>query len=605
MILQALYQLAQEEGLAEDLDFQMVPVGYVIALGNGTSTLIPRMDPPPDRKGKSKAAPMRIPRQEGRTSGDKAYFLVDKADYVFGWGPSEKQTTAKLQNRSQLFRERVELALNAQRPGSLEAKALQVVLDFLDLPEDQRIAPLLAHLGPTPTDASRKELASALFAFQYTPAGPDPVHLLPGIQVFWRAQRERTADSTNTICLVTGHPCEPMDVHPPVKGVPGGNTSGAALVSFNSAAFESYGLTNNANAPVSREASETCAAALNRLLASSPIHPDGHRLPKRNLRLSDDTAALFWNAKDGADLDWLLELSGDNPDSVRLMLESPKAGRPAPLKDGSRFYTLLISGAQGRSIVRNFLDSSTQTAAIAVAHFLDDVQIEKPFGKGIGAYPLWVLLRSLAILGKTENLPPSLASEVYLAAIQDRPLPPFVLSAAVRRNRAEAIRMGDQDAKKRAEAIQAFAARCALIRASLIRQSNPQRKEIPVSLDPTRPEGAYHLGRLLAALDKCQQDALGSVNATLVDRYYGAASSTPSAIFPTLLRNNRHHLAKLRKEKAGWAITHERLIQEVMDGLNTFPRTLNLEHQGLFALGFHHQRQAFFTKKDTPTASNA
>ena len=125
-----------------------------------------------------------------------------------------------------------------------------------------------------------------------------------------------------------------------------------------------------------------------------------------------------------------------------------------------------------------------------------------------------------------------------------------------------------------------------------------------MSLDPTRPEGAYHLGRLLAVLDKCQQDALGSVNATLVDRYYGAASSTPAAIFPTLLRNNRHHLAKLRKEKAGWAITQERLIQEVMDGLNAFPRTLNLESQGLFALGFHHQRQAFFTKKDAPTSSH-
>lgn len=592
MILQALYQLAQEEGLAEDLDFQMVPVGYVIALGNGTSTLIPRMDTPLDGKGKPRAAPMRIPRQEGRTSGDKAYFLVDKADYVAGWDPSEKQKAAKLQNRSQLFRVRVQLALAAQRPQSPEAKALQAVSDFMDLPEDQRIAPFLAHLGPNPTDADRKALASALFAFQHAPAGPDPVHLLPGVQAFWRTQRERTVENANTICLVTGHLCEPVDVHPPVKGVPGGNTSGAALVSFNSAAFESYGLSNNANAPVSREASETCAAALNRLLAASPIHPDGHRLPRRNLRLSDDTAALFWNAKDGADLDWLLELSGDNPDSVRLLLESPKAGRPAPIKDGSRFFTLLISGAQGRSIVRNFLDSSTQTAARAVEQFLDDVQIEKPSGKGTGAYPLWVLLRSLAALGKTENLPPNLASEVYLAAIRDRPLPPFVLSAAVRRNRAEG------------PGGESFAARCALIRASLIRLSHPQRKEIPVSLDTTRPEGAYHLGRLLAVLDKCQQDALGSVNATLVDRYYGAASSTPAAIFPTLLRNNRHHLAKLRKEKAGWAIIQERLIQEVMDGLDTFPRTLNLEHQGLFALGFHHQRQAFFTKKDAPASSN-
>ena len=399
-----------------------------------------------------------------------------------------------------------------------------------------------------------------------------------------------------------------MDIHPPVKGVPGGNTSGAALVSFNSAAFESYGLTNNANAPVSREASETCAAALNRLLAASPIHPDGHRLPKRNLRLSDDTAALFWNAKDGADLDWLLELSGDNPDSVRLMLESPKAGRPAPIKDGSRFFTLLISGAQGRSIVRNFLDSSTQTAAKAVEQFLDDVQIEKPFGKGTGAYPLWVLLRSLAALGKTENLPPNLASEVYLAAIQNRSLPPFVLSAALRRNRAEAIRMGDQDAKKRAEAIQAFAARCALIRASLIRQSHPLRKEISVSLDTNCYEIGYLLGRLLAVLDKTQSLAIPGANATIVDRYYGTASTAPATVFPTLLQKGQQHFGKLRGDKEkSWAFRLvDKALGEVTERMEAkpFPKVLDLPSQGLFALGFHHQRQAFFIKKDASTSSH-
>jgi CRISPR-associated protein Csd1 len=467
------------------------------------------------------------------------------------------------------------------------------VLAFLDLPEDQRVAPLLAQLGPNPSDAVRKDLGSALFAFAFTPAGPDPVHLLGGIQAFWRAQRESGPVAHPVICLVTGQPCNPMEVHPPVKGVPGGNTSGAALVSFNSPAFESYGLSNNANAPISRGASETCAAALNRLLAPSPIHPDGHRLPKRNLRISEDTVALFWNAAGGAELDWLLELNGDDPESIRIVLESPKAGRPAPLMDPSRFHTLLLSGAQGRSIVRNFLDSSTQKVATAIQRFLDDVRIEKPYGKVTGAYPLWALLRSIAALGKTENLPPNLASEIYLAAVQERPLPLFVLSAAVRRNRAEGPK-GD-----------AFAARCSLIRACLIRNNYPFVKEIPVSLDPSRPEGAYHLGRLLAVLDRCQQDALGGVNATLVDRYYGGASGTPAAVFPTLLRNSRHHLAKLRKEKPGLAINHERLVQEVMDGLISFPRTLNLENQGLFALGFHHQRQAFYTKKDPSSAATA
>jgi len=601
MILQALYQLAQDEGLAEDLDFQMVPVAYAIALGNGVATLIPRLDPPTNGKGRPRPAPMKVPsRRAGGTSGnDPHHLLVEKAEYVFGWDPLEKRHPSKLVARIANFRKEVEGALASLASGSPDSRALEMVLSFLDSPLESRIAPLVASMGANPSEAIRKELASALFAFQIAAFGPDPVHLLPGVQTYWRRQREASPTASGTICLVSGQAGERTKVHPPVKGVPGGNTSGAALVSFNSDAFESFGLSRNENAPISREASETCATALNRLLSIDPVHPQGHHLPRRNLRLSDDTIALFWNAAGGAELDWLLELDGDQPEQVRSLLESPHAGRCAPLQDDSAFYTLLLSGAQGRSIVRNFLATSTRSVAQAITKYLADVEIEKPFGKGRGVYPLKALLRSLAALGKLENLPPGLATELYLAALQDRPMPVFVLSAAIRRNRAEAGRMGDP------LGLHAFAARCALIRACLIRKNYPQRKEIHVSLDSTRPEGPYHLGRLLAVLDKCQQDALGSVNATLVDRYYGASSSTPAAIFPTLLRGNRHHLSKLRKEKVGLAITHERLIQEITERLDAFPRTLTLEAQGLFALGFHHQRQSFFTKKDISESSNA
>jgi len=119
-----------------------------------------------------------------------------------------------------------------------------------------------------------------------------------------------------------------------------------------------------------------------------------------------------------------------------------------------------------------------------------------------------------------------------------------------------------------------------------------------VSLDPSRPEPAYRLGRLLAVVDKLQADALGNINATIVDRFYGSASSTPAAVMPTLVRRSQHHLGKLRRDKPGWAVNHEKLLQEVMGGLERFPLTLTLEEQGLFALGFYHQRQAFYVKKE-------
>lgn len=593
MILQALYQLAQDEGLAKDLDFQRkeIPCRLVLQKDVRASSIHSLLEVNPQTK-KLESPSFLIPFQEKRSgSSAPAYFLVDKMSFMFGVDPSDEDP-ARAQRELSRFRSHVQEACTAAPPGTIEQEALGVFLEFLDLPQEFRTSLLNRFLSPLPK-AERSKAVQGQLVVAYAPGGPDPIHLYPWIQTHWRTMRGVPVTLQEATCLVTGSQCTPIDKHPAIKLVPGGNPGDASLVSFNKAAFESYGLHGNKNAPVSRLASETCATALNRLLAPSPIHPNGHRLPRRNLRLSDDTAALFWNAGNGADLDWLFELNGDDPDSVRLSLESPKSGRPAPIKDPSRFHTLLLSGAQGRSIVRNFLDSSTRDAATSVQRFLDDVRIEKPYGKGTGAYPLWLLLRSLAVQGKTENLPPNLASEVYLAAIQNRRIPPFVLSAAVRRNHAEG------------PTGEAFAARCSLIRASLIRNDHPSRKEIPVSLDPSRPEGAYHLGRLFAALDKCQQDALGSVNATLTDRYYGAASSTPASVFPTLLRNNRHHLAKIRKEKAGWAITQERMIQEIVDGLDTFPRSLNLELQGLFALGFHHQRQFFFIKKGTPADSNA
>ena len=120
-------------------------------------------------------------------------------------------------------------------------------------------------------------------------------------------------------------------------------------------------------------------------------------------------------------------------------------------------------------------------------------------------------------------------------------------------------------------------------------------------LDPTNANPAYRLGRLFATLEKIQEEASPGLNATIRDRYYGAASSTPVAVFTTLLRLKNHHLGKLHK---GRAVQMERTIGEIMNGLNDFPRILALPDQGRFALGYYHQRQAFFTKSDNSTTDN-
>lgn len=117
-------------------------------------------------------------------------------------------------------------------------------------------------------------------------------------------------------------------------------------------------------------------------------------------------------------------------------------------------------------------------------------------------------------------------------------------------------------------------------------------------LDPTNPNAAYRLGRLFAVLEKIQEEASPSLNATIRDRYFGAASSTPVSVFTTLLRLKNHHLGKLNK---GRAVQMEKLIGEIMEELADFPRQLGLPDQGRFALGYYHQRQAFFTKSESTT----
>jgi CRISPR-associated protein Csd1 len=590
MILRALYDLAQQEGLAEDLDYEPAQLRYVLVLGpSGTSATIQDRGILVPAEGKKKPElrkpTVSIPRRTGRTSGDCAEFLVDKSDYILGWDPSGKAVPEKALKRQGLYRDLIAQALTAQAPGSPEAHALQALLDFTGQDLEFRIQPLQEALANCSSEKDKKELESSFFSIEYAPAGPTPIHLLPGVRDFWKTSRVED-QVAGTQCLVTGLPCVPVDKHPQLKNVPGGNTSGASLLSFNSPAFHSYALESNANAPIGRDASEAIGNALNRLLSRNPAKPDGTPLARRHVRLSSDTVALYWADK-GSDVDWFEQVTED-PEAVAELLQAPHTGRKPALEDAGSFHTLILSGAQGRSVVRAYGCRTTEAVKLEVRRYLSQVRIQRPFKKGEGAYPLRTYLKSLAALGDEKNLPPQLVGALYMAILEGTPFPRIVMEAALRRTRAE----GPEG--------EPFGARCGLIRAYFHRLSQ-HPKEISVTLDTNNHESGYLMGRLLALLDKLQQDALGSVNATLVDRYYGSASTTPGAVLPTLLRRSQHHMSKLRRERPGQAVNQDKLIQSICGSIDRFPKTLSLEQQGLFALGFHHQRQDFFTKKDAPT----
>jgi len=599
MIFQALYELAQAEGLLENTSYESIGVSYLISLGAGgkylglRSTLFQPTDKHGKPRGSTRPVERKVPKRSGRKANAQEEFLVDKAEYVFGSDPSGKRAPEKLAIRHQLFKDAVAQALEAlpDNPG------LAAVRGFLDLEPPDEIKALL--VPEAKADESR--LSGALFAFLYEPdGGVQCVHDDPGVKAYWRARLDASEGAPLGQCLVTGKKDVPLvRLHGTPKGIPpvAKTKGGVPITSVNTASFRSYGLENIGCAPISREASLGIEIALTRLLHPAYAGPDGQKLEPRCVHISPDTAMLFWSRDPEAGLGFLLELEA-NPAEVEKLLSTPFRGR-APVVDPSLFYALFISGTQGRAVVRSFVSATVKEVAARVNSYLEEVRITKPWGEPDGAFPLRRVRHALVPEGKLEKLPPALGTALYLAILNGTPYPRAVLEAAVRRNRVDPLPLSSLTHKVD-ESI--LAARCSIIKACLIRNF---QEEITVALNPNRQDSYYRLGRLLALLDKVQQEALGNVNATIVDRYYGSASSTPAAIFPTLLRRAQHHLAKMRKEKAGLAINRERLLQEILGAIDDYPQTMNLEQQGLFSLGFYHQRQAFYTPATSETDAHA
>jgi len=594
MILKALYELAERESLMSDPDFQWKPVAWLVRVGKSGNLLGPpqgtHYTPPAQgrRKAKRTAKDFRVPYQPGR-SGKKApaYFLVDNAKYVFGTPTNDKSfTKAEGREKAAAFRRQVRECWEATKDEGAQAVLLLLEnvasgTETLALPEDCR--------------------SNEQFAFVYELDGDLLVHERPAIQEYWRKQRAETKHQTKDPfqCLVSGKLVSEPALFPQLKKVPGkGTSSGVALVSFNKKAFWSYGFDGNENAPVSRFAAESCAAALNRLL--DPAFPDpnrpGERLPPRSYRISSDTVVCFWAVSDAAQefCDQFAPILEANPDDVKETYRSIWTGHVPTDLDASAFYALTLSGTQGRAIVRDWFESTVKDVVAHIADYFNDLRIVRntPKGKGRDLPPqlsLTTLLRSLAPQGKVDQIPPHVAAQMVRAALSGSRYPMTVLHRALERMRAEIGNTDWQDLMQRD-------ARAALIKAVLIRNFN---LEVKAEMDTNNKEPGYLLGRLLAVIERAQQIALGDVNATVIDRYFSGASATPGSVFPRLLKNMRHHISKAKDgDRGGLAVWLDRQADEVMAPLSGFPAFLPIEQQGLFVLGYHHQRHKLWQKRE-------
>jgi CRISPR-associated protein Csd1 len=549
MILQSLRDLAIREHLLTNPDYEPKPVAWIIHVGDEGKFI----GLVPTAEGKK----LSIPRRAGRTSAAAPDFLVDKSEYVLGICRQEKLTKARkpedLARRLQLFGDAIKEAQSATGSPGLSA-----IADFLSNVEGRSRCAVEAETGGYQNND--------LFAFEYQGR---LVHDLPEVQAYFSASRRYTTGA-GVQCLVCGQERPPVDKHAGIK-LPGGTTSGVALVSFNSNAFESYGLIRNENAPVCRDCADAYTTALSRCIERDYVNPEGEILPRRSIWIPPATLAVYWAEEEAGIIDIFGSLFDQaDPEAVRTVLEAPHVGR-APATLTARFYCLLLSGAQGRAIVRGLHTETLGAVEENVREYFRSLEIghDRPFS-------LRDLLRSVCLLGKTENLPPSLAGDFFLAILFGRPFPRSLLAAAVGRCRAER---------------KVPPARAALLRAFFIRNFD---LEVTVSLDKENTQPAYRLGRLLAVLERLQGDAQRSLNKTIVDRYYGAASTRPGTVFPALIRLAQHHLAKIKS-----AAFYQINLGEVIDGINEFPPTLSLSEQGLFAIGYYHQRQQFWKPKET------
>jgi CRISPR-associated protein Csd1 len=563
LILASLKDLAQTEGLTEDLDYEPKPVAWVISLDAEGKFLGLILTAMPQPKGRPVAKTMQIPRRAGRASNDRADFLVDKPEYVLGLlEDAEPKRAKKVEPRRLLFLEQI------QKAGAVTANPeLRAVVNFLQ------------------SDSARAEVSTKLQQEGYAPndllcfeVGGHLVHEDPRVRAYFSNQRGESGEQTSQ-CLMCGQHRPPLDKHPSVQ-LRGGSSSGIALVSFNASAFESFGWERNENAPVCRNCAEAYTTGLRRLISTrypDPRHP-GESLARRFVLLTNDTTAVFWADAPSEGLDWLAEIfDKPDPEAVKAVLDSPWTGSD-PARLTARFYCLLLSGGQGRAILRGMHTGVLgDVEANVKQHFAAIAQLsERPL-------PLFFLLRSLAVQGKADNLPPSLAGEMFSAILFGFNYPYWLLSAAIQRCRAE-----QQVTRERAAILQLYFHR------------NKQRQELIMGLNRELSDTGYRLGRLLAVLERLQGETNRNLNKTIVDRYYGSASTRPVTVFPSLIHLAQHHAAKLKSP--GF---FQKEIGEVLEAVSSFPPHLSLEEQGLFALGYYHQRQDYFKKRGTAPEAEA
>ena len=521
----------------------------------------------------------RCPDMPNMNAGGKSHFLVETVQtVVLLFKASEEQD--KIEKTSGKHRFFVDMLRSASGASSHLTVIANVLEDESSLAE---IRKALSGNKAKPTD---------WLCWQVD--GSDPRESST-IQAWWREWRKTDmeggqldstpSDEGDMVCFLTGNATQPLPTHPKITGLSGvgGLSMGDVMVGFDKAAFGSFGLDQSANAAMSAEATQKYVDGLNDLIRS-------------HSRKLANTLVVHWFKEQVVPLDDPLEwLNGFESKeqteaaalgAARRLLESIRKGERVDL-DNNHYYALTLSGASGRVMVRDWMEGPFEDLVRNVEAWFADLAIAARDGKGQAHDPKFMAVCG-ALVRELKDLPAPTSATLWKVAVQRLPIPQPLMVQALARFRTDLV---DKDQPPFNHA------RMGLIKAYFVRLQPGGAHTMTAYLNPNHPEPAYHCGRLLAVFSNLQRAALGDVGAGVVQRYYAAASQTPGLILGRLTSNARNHLGKLESRLAWW---YENQIADVMGHLGDgAPRILDLNGQGLFALGYYQQLAALRSGKKT------
>lgn len=562
--------------------------------------------------------PSLVPKSENR-QGTKAYekpnLLWDHHGFVLAHPKSNNpKDVLAAQRQHEHFVKRIETLI----ASGAEDTGLQAVSRFLA--SDARL-----NVQDDPLWSECAKVAGCNLAFRLV--GDD---VLVAQRDAVRAAIDRTSQkvkgsasdaSDQALCLVTGELATIQALHSPIAGVCEKPSPMAAVNDGVSPAYSSFGKSQGFNFPVGETAVFKYTTALNRLLQPGS---------RQRIKMGD-TATVFWaQSTEDADIEnSFAALFDDVPDDpnahtnqVRALFSSIQSGRFDGAPGDRRFFVLGLAPNSARVVVRFWQGAALRDVAQRIKWWFDDIEIEHANYEP-EHLPVRRLLAAACLTtkemphGDLKKLPPAIAGDLVRAILTGGEIPALLLNGVIQRCRAEQARKDDKGKPVK----HVTYARAALMRAAINRYRRfhqPHLRSISMSLDQDLPDPPYALGRLFAVYERTQEAAAGrDLNKTIRDAFFGAAMSTPASVFPRLMRLNQIHLRDVKRSQPGYGVYLDKLILAINDKINpssNYPRVLALQEQAQFALGYYHQRQAFFTKADatpeaapadtTPTASN-